>query len=133
VDTHLPLPLAVGAFDEAGGVNYTEGGKVPVENKGDRPGSDDGHWRASVFGTELMTPAISAASDSSPLSAITIQSLADLGYTVDVSFADPYRLPSAAGLSLLLENSIDLGSDIIVGPIVVTDQNGRPLRVIPPN
>ena len=133
VDTYLPLPLAVEAFDEAGGLSYTEGGKVPVANKGTRPGSDDGHWRASVFGTELMTPSISPESDSSPLSAITIQSLADLGYTVDVSLADPYRLPSAAALELLLQNSIDLGNDIIVGPIVVTDQNGRPLRVIPPN
>ena len=133
VDTHLPFPLAVEAFDQAGGVSYTDGGKVPVANKGTRPGSDDAHWRASVFGTELMTPAISAESDSSPLSAITIQSLADLGYTVDVSLADPYRLPSAAALELLLQNSIDLGNDIIVGPIVVTDQNGRTLRVIPPN
>ena len=30
------------------------------------------------------------------LSAITVQSLADLGYGVDVSQADPYTLPSAA-------------------------------------
>ncbi len=131
VDTHLPLPLAVEAFDQAGGVTYTEGGKVPVENKGYRPGSDDGHWRASVFGTELMTPSISPNAESSPLSTITIQSLADLGYTVDVSLADAYRLPSAAALELLLENSTDLGNDIIVGPIVVTDQYGRTIRVIP--
>ena len=132
VDTHLPLPLAVEAFDQAGGVGYTGGGKVPVENKGKRRGSDDAHWRTSVLGTELMTPSISATSESSPLSEITLQSLADLGYTVDVSLAEPYRLPTGAALKSQLEDSIDLGNDVIGGPIVVTDRNGRTVRVIPP-
>lgn len=133
VDTYLPLPLAVAAFDQAGGVSYTDGGKVPVANMGTRTGSDDAHWRMSVFGTELMTPKISPNAESSPLSAITIQALADLGYTVDVSLADAYRLPTAAALAESLENSIDLHNDIIRGPIVVTDRNGRTVRVIPPN
>ena len=104
-----------------------------MANKGTRPGSDDAHWRKSVLGTELMTQAINANARSSPLSAISIQALADLGYTVDLSLADAYRLPTAAALAESLENSIDLGNDIIIGPIVVTDQNGRTLRVIPPN
>lgn len=133
VDTYLPLPLAVAAFDRAGGANYTDGGKVPVENKGDSPGSDDGHWRKSVFGTELMTPSISPYDESNPLSEITLQALADLGYTVDVSLAGPYRLPTAAVLATELEESIDLGNDIIIGPITVTDRNGRIVRVIPPS
>ena len=33
--------MAVEAFDQAGGESYTDGGKVPVANKGTRPGSDD--------------------------------------------------------------------------------------------
>ena len=129
VDTYLPLPLAVAAFDQAGGGSYTSGGKVPVENKGTRPGSDDGHWRKSVFGPELMTWSISP--ESSPLSAITIQALADLGYTVDLRLADAYRLPTAAAVAESLQNSIDLHNDIIRGPIVVTDRNGRVVRIIP--
>ncbi len=132
VDTYLPLPLAVAAFDQAGGASYTGGGKVPVANKGTRPGSDDAHWRKSVFGTELMTRNISEHDKSNPLSAISIQALADLGYTVDLSLADAYRLPTAAALAESLENSIDLGNDIIRGPIVVTDRNGRVVRIIPP-
>ena len=132
VDTYLALPLAIAAFDRAGGVSYTGGGKVPVANMGTRPGSDDAHWRQSVLGNELMTPSIEATARSSPLSAITIQSLADLGYTVDVSLADAYRLPAAAAVAGLLENSVDLGNDIIREPIVVTDRNGRVVRVIPP-
>ena len=132
VDTYLPLPLAVAAFDQAGGVSYTGGGKVPVANRGTRPGSDDGHWRKSVLGTELMTYAIDANAQSSPLSAISIQALADLGYTVDLSLADAYRLPNAAVVAESLESSIDLGNDIIRSPIVVTDPNGRVVRIIPP-
>ena len=43
-DTHFTGPLATGAFDEAGGTDYTDGAKVPVENcRG--PGSGDSHWR----------------------------------------------------------------------------------------
>ena len=33
--------------------------------------------------------------DNPPLSAITVQSIAALGYQVDVSMADPYELPAA--------------------------------------
>ena len=79
VDPHFNGPLAIEAFDAAGGTNYTAGAKVPVAASG-------GHWR---FGGELMGAG-------SALSAITVQSLADLGYVVDVSQADPFRLPSSA-------------------------------------
>ena len=43
-----------------------------------------------MFGDEVM-------GGGGPLSAITVQSLADLGYGVDVTQADPYSLPRAAG------------------------------------
>ena len=45
-DQHFNGPLAIAAFDAAGGRDYS-GAKVPVEG---------GHWRGSVFGDELMTP-----------------------------------------------------------------------------
>ena len=85
-DTHFSGPLAVQAFDAAGGDSYP-GKKVPVSGEG-----DDGHWRPSVFGNELMVYDVDLNLPA-PLSAITIQSLADLGYEVDVSQADPYTLP----------------------------------------
>ena len=131
VDTFLPLPLAVGAFDQAGGVGYTAGGKVPVENSGTRPGSDDGHWRESVFGQELMVWAI-APGTSPPLSAVTIASLADLGYTVRMNLADSYRLPDAAALRIHRMHAIHLGNDVLRIPIEVRDQNGRVVRIIRP-
>ena len=37
-----------------------------------------------------------ASSISEPLSDITLQSLADLGYKVDLSLADPYTVPPAS-------------------------------------
>ncbi len=130
VDTYLPLPLAVRAFDQAGGVGYTAGGKVPVENSGTRPGSDDGHWRYSVFGNELMNPW--SAPGASPLSAVTAASLADLGYTVRMDLADAYRLPDAAALRAHQRRAIHLGDDVIRIPVEVRDRNGRVVGVIRP-
>jgi hypothetical protein len=64
---------------------------VPVENDM-IPGTADAHWRASVFGPELMTGFVNHGP--MPLSAITIGSLADLGYTVNALAADPYVVPT---------------------------------------
>ena len=47
--------------------------------------------RDDVFGNELMTGFI--ATGSNPLSAMSIASMADLGYQVSLVAADPYTLP----------------------------------------
>ncbi|MFH1763166.1 MAG: leishmanolysin-related zinc metalloendopeptidase, partial [Gemmatimonadota bacterium] len=83
---------AVAAFNAAGGAARTDP-KVPVENTGGS-GTRDAHWRESVHNTELMTGWIEGGGAANPLSAITIASLADMGYTVDMSAADPYVLPN---------------------------------------
>ena len=129
-DTHFPGPLAIEAFDEAGGTTYTGGKKVPVENRAG-PGSGDSHWRESVLDHELMTPYQNGGVPD-PLSAITIQSLADMGYVVDVSLAEPYRLPGAAAAVADPARKIEYGDDILRTPIIVVDRNGRIVRVIPP-
>jgi len=64
---------------------------LPVENHGGA-GTRNSHWRETVFGNELMTGFLSG--DAQPLSRLTIASLADLGYEVDFSAADPFILPS---------------------------------------
>ena len=127
-DTHFSGPLAIAAFDDAGGTAYTEGEKVPVENRAG-PGSGDVHWRQSVLRTELMTPFASIGRPD-PLSAITIQSLADLGYVVDVNLAEPYILPGAADAAAGELDLIHLGDDVLKSPIVVLDRNGRVAGVI---
>ena len=91
-DTHWPGANAVAAFDAAGGTSY-QGGKVPVENARGGQGSQDRHWRLSVFPGEVMTYNL----DGTALSAITIRSMADLGFIVDASKADSYSISSSSG------------------------------------
>ena len=92
-DTHFTGAKAITAFDAAGGKSYT-GAKVPVENVGGL--GIDGHWRRSVFGDELMKSLSDIrAATQRPLSLITVQSMADVGYSVNVNAADSYTLPSS--------------------------------------
>lgn len=80
------------AFNQVGGLRY-QGRKVPVENSWlAGRGGRDSHWRGSVFGTELM----GYARTNAPLSLVTVQAMADLGYTVDASQADSYEVPERA-------------------------------------
>jgi hypothetical protein len=100
-------PRFVGAhgtsrFRLAGGMDLS----IPVENQGGS-GTRDAHWRQSVFGDELMTGWISGTSQ--PLSDMTIGSLHDLGYRVNVAAADPYFL---AGLGLLFGHGHGHGEGI---------------------
>ncbi|WP_419858165.1 Ig-like domain-containing protein [Candidatus Palauibacter irciniicola] len=128
-DTHFTGPLAIAAFDEAGGASYP-GAKVPVHNE-DGQGSRNSHWRESVLALELMTP-FQHLGVADPLSAITLRSLADLGYEVDPTPADPYRLPSP-DLARAIEAApkIPYGDDIWRGPLIFADPDGRITRVIP--
>ena len=125
-DTHFPGSRATAAFNAAGGASYT-GGKVPVENQG-----DNNHWRQSVMGDELMTPHHNVGGPN-PLSAITIQALSDLGYTVNVSLAESYTVSSAYVAAEAADGSrtIDLSNDVVRGPVTVIDEEGNVLRVIP--
>ena len=134
-DTHFNGPLTIAAFDEAGGRDYT-GAKVPVE-------MDGAHWRSSVLEGEIMAPSAIGG----VLSAITIQSLADLGYGVDVTQADPYTLPGAAstktsakitaplpaipGVDVTQTDTyIQCGAGLRREPIYVVDPQGRVIRTI---
>lgn len=122
-DTHFTGRLATVAFNAAGGASYTGGAKVPVENRSEA-GSSDGHWRESVFDDELMTPFIGGGH---ALSLITIESLADLGYGVDVTQAESYTLPAAGrpGLAARRGPRVHLGDDIARWPVVLIDRKGR--------
>lgn len=89
-DPYFDGAAAIAAFDAAGGAARTDP-KVPVENTGGA-GTRDGHWRESVHNSELMTGWIEGGGAANPLSAITIASLADMGYVVNTAAADPYVL-----------------------------------------
>ena len=135
-DVYFTGPLATTAFDNAGGGNY-EGNKVPLENDAE-PGTAYGHWRSSVFDppwdfapSELM---VGYSRFDQRLSAITSQALADLGYSVDVSQADPYTLPtwlnSAKPVADHGFRGHALRNCILPGPIRLVDENGRVVRTI---
>ena len=126
-DTHFSGPLTVSAFDAIGGRGYM-GAKVPVQSGGEQ-GSSDSHWRESVFGSELMTPYLALGLQ--PLSRITVESLADVGYEVNLTAADPYRV-TGAGVPDYDGPVIDLGDDIAHIPMRGFDQKGRLVKVIPP-
>lgn len=95
--------------------------RVPVENTGG-PGTRNGHWREAVFRTELMSGFISAPGN--PLSRMTVASLADIGYQVDLDAAEEYGLPdlmalAEEGMLISREAPIDSGSVLQVVPIVL--------------
>ena len=117
-DTHFSGANAIAAFDAAGGASYT-GAKVPVENASGGGGSQDSHWRESVLHNELMTPSLDEAV-AFPLSAITIQSLADIGYHVDDTQADVYMLPTTTSqVALGSEDSSALLTCTVTHPVAV--------------
>jgi hypothetical protein len=72
---------------------------VPVENNL-VPGTSDAHWRESTFGNELMTGYSNVGG--MPFSAMTIGSLGDIGYTVNLFAADPYTLPAGGASGNLI-------------------------------
>jgi subtilisin-like proprotein convertase family protein len=71
---------------------------VPVANRGGR-GTADSHWRETTFGSELLTGRLNGGVN--PISRMSIASLSDLGYRVDLDAAEPYQLPGPAVLALL--------------------------------
>jgi len=85
-------PRFLGARAGAAWSALGRSGAVPVEADGG-PGTAYGHWDETTFGNELMTGWINAGAN--PLSTVSIASLADLGYRVDLSRADAYSPPSA--------------------------------------
>ena len=93
-----PTFTGAGAKKEYGVLKGTGPTAVPVENSGGA-GTRDSHWRESVFKNELMSGFIAAPNN--PLSRVTVASLQDIGYVVDLSAAEPYALPNLQAMAEL--------------------------------
>jgi len=126
-DPHFTGAQAIAAFNSAGGSTYSGGAKVPVENTGG-DGTADAHWRETVLGDELMTGFIDFGPN--PLSRITIASLADQGYTVDLAAADGFSFLTA--LRVFGRPKLRLKNDILRIPIKKVDPRGRVTGVFRP-
>jgi len=130
-DPHFIGIAGTAAFDRNGGLTYSTGAKVPLENcSGCSLGTLDSHWRESVFESEMMTGFIEA-SGPVPLSEITTAALGDMGYAVNYAASDTYAMPLVDALRAATP-AIELGDDVLRLPITVVDPRGRVLRVILP-
>jgi len=108
-DPRYQGPRGIAEWSALGGA-----GAVPVESNGG-PGTADSHWRESLFANELMTGFINVGTN--PLSRMSIASLADLGYLVDVGAADAYAPPSIPpSLAALRAPAIEITTERL-GPI----------------
>lgn len=131
LDTYFSGPGAIAGFDAIGGSSYTGGQKVPVENTGGA-GTANGHWRENVLRNELMTGYV--ANGANPMSLVTVRSLADLGYQVDLNAADNFFLAlalqgSQGGSSSLTQRTFKLHDDALNLPQFTIDRNGRTTRM----
>lgn len=99
---------------------------VPIENTGTvGDGTRDAHWRASVFGHELMTGTIHNGLN--PLSLVTIEALADFGYTVVPEAADDFNVLNAVTPGTAIVPSLSLGTRVretILYPRFTTTRSG---------
>ncbi|TFG51348.1 MAG: hypothetical protein E4H37_08025 [Gemmatimonadales bacterium] len=128
-DTHFDGANAITSFDNVGGTAWTLGSKVPVENTLFGRGTRDSHWRESTFVNELMTGLINAGAN--PLSEVTVASLLDMGYVVNIPGADPYTLGNPSAIKALVAQGFELKNDILFVEIRARDVNGR-IRLIDP-
>lgn len=128
-DRDLPTVRVTGALaaftcaNELGGASICPGA-VPAENCLDLAsslncgaGTQNSHWKESIFVTELMT---GYAGATNRLSKMTIQGLGDLGYSVNTLAADPYAVPSSLMALLRAEgDAAPIGAAALDGPLTV--------------
>jgi len=98
---------------------------LPLEESGG-PGTAEGHWDEETFRNELMSGFIS--SPNNPLSRMTVASLQDLGYVVDMNAAEPYGLPFGLGITEegAPVDALNLGESMLpVIPFELSDDSAR--------
>lgn len=89
--TENPVFIGAASMIEYGSlVGFNVPTKVPVANTGGA-GTREGHWRELTFDSELMTGFDDPGRNA--MSRMTIASLQDLGYQVNLEAADAYSLP----------------------------------------
>lgn len=106
---------AVAEFAAAGGYSYA-GTPVPIENTGGA-GTRDAHWREAVMTNEIMTGWINYGGN--PMSGVTIGSLADLGYQVDMNAADSWMTTGVSVLQAGAAHGFEVHEGVLPPPIVV--------------
>jgi hypothetical protein len=118
------------------GSTVPTGVDVPVENCVGIPGcglgTRDGHWRESIFTSEIMTGYYNRGV-ANPFSAVSAAAMRDLGYGVDDTAADAFVLPLVLG-GFRSGGTTDrpLREELSPWPILVMDEQGRVLERLRP-
>lgn len=103
------------------------GNPVPVENSGG-DGTRDSHWRENVLRNELMTGFLNRGSN--PLSRLSVGSLQDMGYTVNLGAADGYAFTASLyRFPVDGVNARRMHRDVKKLPLDAIDARGRRTRV----
>lgn len=101
--------------------NCLDAANVPIPNC--TFGTRDAHWRKAVFNTELMQGYVAP---NMPMSKVTVASLADLGYLVNLDAADPFSFTSALRASDAADQpALLMMNDIADTPIWSIDRLGN--------
>lgn len=96
---------------------------IPVANTGGS-GTRDGHWREATFDAEIMTGFSEGSGVAQPISIMTIGSVADLGYAVDLGAAEPYTLPALMPPGVVARDEGPAIGDIRMGPVAFIRPDG---------
>jgi hypothetical protein len=102
----------------------TSASGVPVENSGGS-GTRDAHWRDSIFRNELMTGWVGPGTNL-PMSRVTVASLADIGYTVNMAMADPFTPSSSVIASVQASTGVSSPT-----PVRLSGLYAEPVRLAP--
>lgn len=101
IGTHNPVFVGENAMREyAKLIGANQPIPVPIENSGNL-GTRFNHWRESIFGHELMTGFINNTTN--PLSIITVASLQDLGYSLNLKSKDVIEKVNQSKLQIGIE------------------------------
>jgi hypothetical protein len=105
-----------------------ETGNPPVENNGGN-GTRCSHWDEDFFDNELMTGFLGGTTSATvnPLSRLTVASLEDLGYEVDLSQGETYAIPNCSpdcDSSTLKTSEAYEPWEIVLTPKGTIDKNG---------
>ena len=123
-DTHFTGAQALIGFNNIGGSTWTGGSKTPVENTQGGAGTRDSHWREGVLANELMTGFLNNGSN--PLSQLTVRSLVDLGYTVNLNQADAFNVTLFLRMAGSPEpTGFEMKDDVYRVPLQKIDATGR--------
>ena len=116
-------------FGSVGAGSTFTGIPIPIENTSGC-GTAYSHWRKSTFGAELLTGFLSTGV-ATPLSAMTVQSLRDLGYVVNDAPADVYTFQAFIQEFGAARIRLEEDPSLLQGQIRVINRTGRTVARIP--